>query len=535
MYILKRIQDSHIEIFLKLCTIFGIILHIVPYLYNRSLWVDEAMLVSSICTRSLSELVASPLDWGQSAPVGYLFIVKIITMVWNTSEAALRIFSLFSAIVCIFIIYALLKDKVAPKFTLWATAVFSLTNGYIYYRNEAKSYMSDNIFCLLTLLIWQKYQENKLAFYQLCLIYAVLIWFSFSSVFFIGACMMIESIHQIRTNRIMKSLLSNAFTSSLVLTSLLAYYALWLSTTSTNVGEAGYWALLKFPILPTSLNNLKLVIRMLSEFCVFYSAIAIIFYTIVLFYLFLCIKQKKDISKIILPYAVAFFLLLIASSMGYYPIQGRILQMYPLIALIIVAFCSNEVSNHHLKIGHKSILFFIQLLLFLILIFVGFHGCRNLFAKNVYKNGAEVFASIDFIKKNLKDNDYIYVSRDAIPIYSYKTNYRVSFSDLDKLDSHKNDNDLLSSLPCIIDKTIYGQKMIKYQYMIPYDYTADIIEQNVLQDANIISKYESVYLFTSHGASGISSIIKILNHFGTVKTVVDTYNTRLYHFVRNNS
>ena len=115
--------------------------------------------------------------------------------------------------------------------------------------------------------------------------------------FFIGACMMIESIHQIRTNRIMKSLLSNAFTSSLVLTSLLAYYALWLSTTSTNVGEAGYWALLKFPILPTSLNNLKLVIRMLSEFCVFYRAIAIIFYTIVLFYLFLCIKQKKDLKN----------------------------------------------------------------------------------------------------------------------------------------------------------------------------------------------------------------------------------------------
>ena len=181
MSFVNKIQDRYIELFLKICIVYGVVLHIVPYFYNRSLWLDEATFVSSICTRSLSELVASPLDWGQSAPVGYLFIVKLITMVWNTSEAALRIFSLFSAFVCMYLIYALLKDKVAPKFALWTVTIFSVTNGFIYYGNEAKPYMSDNMFCLLVLYVWQKYRENKIELYKMCLIYAVVIWFSFSS------------------------------------------------------------------------------------------------------------------------------------------------------------------------------------------------------------------------------------------------------------------------------------------------------------------------------------------------------------------
>ena len=191
MQVINKIQDRYIELFLKICIVYGVILHIVPYFYNRSLWVDEAMLVSSICTRSLTELVASPLDSGQSAPVGYLFVVKLITMLWNTSEAALRIFSLISAFVCMYLIYALLKDKVAPKFALFAVALFSVTNKYIYYGNEAKSYMSDNMFCLLVLYVWQKYRENKIELYKLCLIYAVIVWFSFSAVFLWGhACLL---------------------------------------------------------------------------------------------------------------------------------------------------------------------------------------------------------------------------------------------------------------------------------------------------------------------------------------------------------
>lgn len=81
---LRMIEPCHkkyICIFLKCCIAVGVILRIVPYFYNRSLWADEAMLVSSICTRSFEELCATPLDWGQSAPIGYLYIVKILTSI----------------------------------------------------------------------------------------------------------------------------------------------------------------------------------------------------------------------------------------------------------------------------------------------------------------------------------------------------------------------------------------------------------------------------------------------------------------------
>ena len=533
MKILKAVNDRYIEIFLKICIAYGVVLHMAPYFYNRSLWVDEAMLVSSICARSFSELVASPLDWGQSAPVGYLFIVKLITMVWNTSEAALRIFSLFSAFICMCLIYALLKEKVSKKLTLWAVAIFSLTNGYIYYSNEAKPYMSDNMFCLLTLYIWQKYQEKQIEFYKLCLVYAILIWFSFSAVFFIAACMIIECIHQIRSSRVMKHFLYNVAPCSFVLLSFLINYGSWLSTTSSNAGGAGYWNLLKFPILPTSIDDLKLLVRMSREFCFFYGKfISLFLYTEVLLCAVTCAKRNIICLRIILPYILAVLLLLVASFMGFYPIKERLLQMCPLIALVIATFFSEEVSKYSFKIGNKKILFFIQLLLFLILIRVGIHGSENLFAQNVYKSGSEVSASIDFLDKNLKGKDVVYVHRHAIPVYSYETGFHISFEDLQMLDTNKNDENMLPGLPHQFENTIYGQGLVKYKYQQPYSYEFDLDEKAIRQDVEMIAKYHSVYLFTSHGAVGIDNLIELLRKKGSVKIVVDSYNTRLYHFVR---
>ena len=46
-----------------------IVLHAFQFYYNRSLWIDEAMLASSVMTREFGNLVATPLDWGQSAPI----------------------------------------------------------------------------------------------------------------------------------------------------------------------------------------------------------------------------------------------------------------------------------------------------------------------------------------------------------------------------------------------------------------------------------------------------------------------------------
>jgi hypothetical protein len=55
---------------LSLCRIIfiGIILRLIQYGINRSLWLDESLLALNIVNKSLSELLR-PLDYNQIAPV----------------------------------------------------------------------------------------------------------------------------------------------------------------------------------------------------------------------------------------------------------------------------------------------------------------------------------------------------------------------------------------------------------------------------------------------------------------------------------
>ena len=63
----------------------GIILRLIPYLDNRSLWLNENWLALNILQKSFSQLVG-PLDLSQMAPVGFLFIEKTLVLAFGDSE-----------------------------------------------------------------------------------------------------------------------------------------------------------------------------------------------------------------------------------------------------------------------------------------------------------------------------------------------------------------------------------------------------------------------------------------------------------------
>lgn len=69
----------------------GILLRLAQYLYNRSLWIDEAALALNIRDRSFSELFY-PLDYAQAAPIGFLIVEKLFYQTLGHSEYVLRLF-----------------------------------------------------------------------------------------------------------------------------------------------------------------------------------------------------------------------------------------------------------------------------------------------------------------------------------------------------------------------------------------------------------------------------------------------------------
>lgn len=50
---------------------------------GRGLWLDEAMLAYSFTQRNLINLTTNILELNQSAPIGYLYIVKVITLLMH--------------------------------------------------------------------------------------------------------------------------------------------------------------------------------------------------------------------------------------------------------------------------------------------------------------------------------------------------------------------------------------------------------------------------------------------------------------------
>jgi len=98
--------------FFILCLSFiviGIVVRIVAYFYNRSLFLDEAMLASSVVQRDYMGLF-QPLDYNQGAPIGFLLIVKTFVYLFGTSEFVLRLLPLISGIGSIGIYFLILRD-----------------------------------------------------------------------------------------------------------------------------------------------------------------------------------------------------------------------------------------------------------------------------------------------------------------------------------------------------------------------------------------------------------------------------------------
>lgn len=68
------------------------------YLENHSLWLDESFLAVGVLTTPVSRLFEPPLPYSQSAPTGYLLLVKLIIRMLGDSELALRLPSLIAGL-----------------------------------------------------------------------------------------------------------------------------------------------------------------------------------------------------------------------------------------------------------------------------------------------------------------------------------------------------------------------------------------------------------------------------------------------------
>ena len=136
----------------------GALLRLALALCGRPLWHDEAMLAANLVQRDFDGLRQS-LDYGQVAPVGYLYAQKALLNALGNRELTLRWMSLIPGIVAMPVFLLVLRRLLQPRAAILALALFSFSEPLIYYAMEAKPYSLD-VLCGLVffwagLRVWQ--------------------------------------------------------------------------------------------------------------------------------------------------------------------------------------------------------------------------------------------------------------------------------------------------------------------------------------------------------------------------------------------
>lgn len=168
----------------------GILLRIVVYFQNNSLFIDEANIARNIYERDFAELT-QPLNYEQYAPPVYLWIVKASTLIGGYSEYAYTFYSLVCGILALFFVYMLLKQFTGVSGIWYALLMLAAGPIYVRYSVELKQYISDLAVCtgLILLALRMDILNMRVARFILVwiLVGSVAIWLSMPAVFILAA------------------------------------------------------------------------------------------------------------------------------------------------------------------------------------------------------------------------------------------------------------------------------------------------------------------------------------------------------------
>ncbi|HSQ34462.1 MAG TPA: hypothetical protein VLQ89_00570, partial [Candidatus Binatia bacterium] len=118
------------------------------FLFNRSLWGDEAMLALNIVNRDFAGIF-KPLMFQQSAPLGFLFVEKLLVTIFGYHDFILRLYPFLAGLAAVFVMAWLAKRLFPGWAALVALGLFAFSWQSVYYASEVKQYSSDVLFTLL--------------------------------------------------------------------------------------------------------------------------------------------------------------------------------------------------------------------------------------------------------------------------------------------------------------------------------------------------------------------------------------------------
>ena len=137
----------------------GALLRVVRFAVRSSLWGDEASLALSIVQRSLGGLL-QPLEYEQSAPLGFLFLEKAATLAFGNGEFALRLVPLAAGIASLAVFPLVARRVLGDRAAFLATLMFALSDPQVFYSVQVKQYSLEVLIGLLFTLTALDIERN---------------------------------------------------------------------------------------------------------------------------------------------------------------------------------------------------------------------------------------------------------------------------------------------------------------------------------------------------------------------------------------
>ena len=410
--------------FVRIIIFIGILIRFRQYMFNRSLWLDEASLAINMLKLNYTGLLG-PLLHGQSAPPFFLILTKLFTEVAGYSEYVLRFFPFICGIISLILFYLLVSNFLQKRMIPVAITLLTFSYYAIYYSNEFKQYSVDLLFTILLILLALKmyksnYNKNFSIYFGILAMIST--WFSHTSLFVLSG-VLVALFYEllIKKNKTdtgqaidCKNLKKLMVISLLSISSFALHYFLIIRQLPKNHFYE-FWANSFIPFPPSNLSDIKWYLNKIIDFLKNPLGFSVLYGFAFIFLLmgiygFWIRKEKIYFNLLILPLAM----LILASVLHIYPINGRlVLFVIPIIYIIISEGMSQFVNSFY---PHSRIIGI--LIIAILLLYPVFLGL-NLIINPIQNE--EIKPVIQYCLRNKKEEDKIYIYYGAKTAFEYYT------------------------------------------------------------------------------------------------------------------
>ncbi len=394
---------------------------------DRSLWHDEAALAELFCRRSFSELGSRPFENLQSAPLGWLYFEKTLTVLWGQTGFVLRIGSILGF--CLTVLFAcfVVNQLSSNHFGLATSAFVANMHFLLVYSNMFKPYIWDCFCILLVILAFSLYKRKKMSVFTLTVIWMAVFWFSLPSCFFEAGLFLVELISMIihreeRKEKGWKLLKDPVIIVVGITLSFSIHYFHWMRGNVS--GMQTIWASKAFPLIPTShgefMKMRTMFMDLFSKFFIKTGTRWVQTFVMIMYFASLVVGIIKK-NKIVIGVHLSVFLGLFASYLHFYPMVDRLWCFFNPIAAILVGYALDGLLGFVIK-NRKAV----QLAVWLILSLGFFTNNAIQFLVNkdmIYWSGEEMDSNIAYIDNNIMHDELVYVNPGNAAAFQFKNGY----------------------------------------------------------------------------------------------------------------